>query len=569
MIRANNYTKAPNQNKVWKVAIYIRLSRDDGNDESLSVTNQRMIIHDYLENSFDSEYTVVNHYIDDGLSGTTDYERIAFQQMISDMEAGKIDCIMCKTLSRAFRNYSDQGYFLERVFPLHGVRFISLGDPTVDTFLNPEVVQGMEIPMSGIMNDRYSAKISNDVRRTFDTKRRKGEFIGAFAPYGYKKNPENKTHLIIDEEAAQVVRNIFHWFVYDGMSKSGIVKHLNSLGILTPTNYKHSKGLNLKTPNHHKNDGLWGVNTVSRILKNPMYIGTMVQGKQRTISYKVHDKVQPSEDEWYVVENTHEPIIDKSIFDLAQNLMKRNTRTAPSKRHVHTFSGFLKCADCGMSMARKTTRRNTKKFGVRELVRYICSTFSQKSKDKCTNHTIKLEELNEAVLRAIQVQIALVDDMAAVIKEINKQPVIQIQSKQLKQLLETKKQELEKVTNVTDNLYVDWKSGDITKQEYIRMKSKFEQQANELKENIRNVESEIAVSQKGVSITDSYLTTFLKHKNIQTLERGLLLELVDIIYIHENKKITIKFNFEDQHKRMLEFIQQNKKATHDNKNQVM
>lgn len=556
------------QHKVWNVAVYIRLSRDDGNDESLSVTNQRKIIQEYLENTFEGEYTIVGEYVDDGLSGTTDYERLAFQRMIQEVESGIVNCIVCKTLARAFRNYSDQGYFLERIFPLYGVRFISLGDPAIDTYLQPEIAQGMEVPITGLMNDRYAARTSNDIRRTFDMKRRNGEFIGAFAPYGYKKNPENKNHLIIDEEAAQIVRNIYHWFVYDGMSKSGIVKHLNELGIPTPTKYKHNKGLKHYTPNYAKNDGMWSLGTVFRILQNEVYIGTMIQGKQRVISYKVHDKIAQPEEEWYVVENTHEPIIDQVTFEKAQNLGKRDTRTAPSQKRVYLFSGFLRCADCNMGMTRKSSRRRTK-AGVKEYTYYVCSTYAVKNKNKCTRHSIKVEDLAEAVLKTIQTQIALVGNMSEIISEINQQPIVRTHSKQLEQLLKKQKQELEKITCVTDNLYMDWKCGDITRAEYMRMKAKFEQQADEAKQSIHHIEMEIAIAQKGIGVNDPYLKTFLKHRNIETLDRGLLLELIDTIYVHENNEITIQFTFADQHKRMLEFMKENNKQHMATKDQVM
>ena len=235
--RKETYESQTAKLRIWKIAIYIRLSRDDGYDESLSVTNQRKIILEYLEKFFEDEYELVNIYIDDGKTGT-DYERPAFQQMIKDVENGTVNCIVCKTLARAFRNYSDQGYFLEKVFPLNGTRFISIGSPALDTYLNPDaILDGMEVPISGLMNDRYAARTSKDIRRTFDMKRRNGEFIGAFAPYGYAKDPENKNCLIVDEEAAQVVRNIFYWYVNEGMSISGIVRHLNELAVLTPTSY--------------------------------------------------------------------------------------------------------------------------------------------------------------------------------------------------------------------------------------------------------------------------------------------------------------------------------------------
>ena len=479
---------------VWRIAVYIRLSKDDGNDESLSVTNQRKIITEYIEEFFEGEYIIVDVYADDGLTGT-DYERPEFQRLIHDVEAGTVNCIICKTLSRAFRNYSDQGYFLEKVFPLYGVRFISIGDPSLDTFKNPDAVQGMEVPITGLMNDRYAARTSNDIRRTFNTKRRKGEFIGAFAPYGYMKDPEDKNAFVIDEEAAEVVRNIFHWFVDEGMSKNGITKKLTEMGVPTPTAYKHSKGLNLQTPRISRNDGMWGITTVCTILKNEMYIGNMVQGKQRVISYKVHEKIAPPQEEWFIVENTHEAIIDRETFDKAQRLQERDTRTAPGKKQLYLFSGLLRCADCQRSMTRRTNRKPNKTY-----VYYACSTYVFKSKDKCTRHVIKEEVLHEAVLKAVQAQISLVGDMAEVVKEINRTSTVCTQSKRLQQLLKDRSKELEKLTCVTDNLYMDWKCGDITRAEYVRMKAKFEQQAEQVKGIIANLQTEIQLSEKDVGL---------------------------------------------------------------------
>ena len=165
---------------VWLIAVYIRLSREDGGEESGSVTNQKKILIEYLENNFDGQYEIVDFYIDDGLTGTDD-TRADFARMVLDIEQGRVNCVLVKTLSRAFRNYADQGYYLEAFFPQKKVRFISTGDPRVDTYTNPEAITGLEVPITGLMNDRYAAKISSDVRRTFDYKRRNGEFIGAFA----------------------------------------------------------------------------------------------------------------------------------------------------------------------------------------------------------------------------------------------------------------------------------------------------------------------------------------------------------------------------------------------------
>lgn len=531
---------------VWKIGKYIRLSRDDGSNESESIVNQRKILDEQIPKYFDSDYYIVDEYIDDGRTGTSDNTRPDFLRLVEDVKCGRINCIVTKNLSRAFRNSANQGKFLEEFIPLYNTRFISLYEPHIDTFLNPEVVHSLEVSITGFMNEQYAYKTSVDVRRTFDTKRKKGEFIGAFAPYGLMKNPDNKNMLIIDDEAAEIVRDIFHWFVDEGMSKSGITKRLNELGVPNPTAYKHSKGFKYSNPNVYKNDGLWSERTVLDILLNQMYIGNMVQGKQKVISYKVHDRINLKEKDWYIVQNTHEAIIDKETFEKAQKLHQRDTRVCPNKRKVYTFSGLLRCADCKKAMTRKSAKN---------IVYYSCSTYSRKLKTACTKHTIREDVLEKAVLTAIQKQIALVDNLTQIIDEINNAPVIHRESKRINKLLDLKQKELDKLNSLIDNLYMDWRTNEITKTEYKRIKSKFEVQIEQIKEVIANLEKEKAELSTGISVNEPYLQTFLKHKNIDHLERGILVELIDNIYVHEGGGLTIEFNFEDQHKRMLEYIQ--------------
>ena len=531
---------------VWKIGKYIRLSRDDGSNESESIVNQRKILDEQIPKYFDSDYYIVDEYIDDGRTGTSDNTRPDFLRLVEDVKCGRINCIVTKNLSRAFRNSANQGKFLEEFIPLYNTRFISLYEPHIDTFLNPEVVHSLEVSITGFMNEQYAYKTSVDVRRTFDTKRKKGEFIGAFAPYGLMKKPDNKNMLIIDDEAAEIVRDIFHWFVDEGMSKSGITKRLNELGVPNPTAYKHSKGFKYCNPNVYKNDGLWSERTVLDILLNQMYIGNMVQGKQKVISYKVHDRINLKEKDWYIVQNTHEAIIDKETFEKAQKLHQRDTRVCPNKRKVYTFSGLLRCADCKKAMTRKSAKN---------IVYYSCSTYSRKLKTACTKHTIREDVLEKAVLTAIQKQIALVDNLTQIIDEINNAPVIHRESKRINKLLDIKQKELDKLNSLIDNLYMDWRTNEITKTEYKRIKSKFEVQIEQVKEVIANLEKEKAELSTGISVNEPYLQTFLKHKNIDHLERGILVELIDNIYVHEGGGLTIEFNFEDQHKRMLEYIQ--------------
>ncbi len=537
--------------KVWRVGKYIRLSREDGNIISESVVNQDKILQDEIPNFFeDGFYEVIDTYIDDGTSGTTDIERCAFQRMVNDVKCGRINCIMVKNLSRAFRNSANQGHFLEEFIPLYSTRFISLYQPRIDTFLDPEIVHSLEVSITGFMNEQYAYKTSADVRRTFRHKRENGEFIGAFAPYGYRKDPENKNTLLIDDEAAQVVRDIFKWFS-DGMSKNGIAKHLNELGIPSPIAYKRAKGFHFECPQAAKSDGLWCPSSVARVLQNASYIGTMTQGKQKVVSYKVHQRKSVPEEDWFVVENVIPPIVSREEFDMAQSLQRRDTRTPPGQTGLYLFSGFIRCADCKKGMSRHTAKG---------LAYYVCRTYREKSQKQCEKHSIREDVLENAVLTAIRKQIELVSNLEEIVEEINSTPVVHTESSRLNDLLAERKRELEKATNLLDSLYMDWKSGDISRDQYLRMKAKSASQAEQLEAAIAHIESERAALTQGVDAQDPYLSAFLKYRNVQSLSRGLLAELVNTIYVHKDKEIEIEFNFQDQYRRILEFIEINQNA---------
>lgn len=528
---------------LWKAAVYIRLSREDGLEESKSITEQKKIIEEFLQHFFTGEYTVAGCYVDDGLTGTDD-TRDEFQRMMEDVDLGKVNCIVCKSLSRAFRNYADQGRYLEEIFPQKGVRFISISNPHVDSFTNPEAIQnGLEIPINGLMNDRYAAKTSADIRRTFETKRRRGEFIGGFAPYGYKKNPDSKNSLIIDEEAAEVVRNIFFWFAVEGMSKTGIAKKLNSLGIPNPSEYKSkTQKLSYKNPHMSKNDGKWCETAISRILCNEMYIGNMVQGRSRVISYKVHTQLSVPKEEWVVVENTHEAIVDRGLFEKAQNLNKRNTRRAPGASKNYLFSGLLACSDCKKAMRRKVSKN---------YVYYYCRTANDKGNSFCSKHVIREDRLAEAVLEILRTQINLVASLPETLESISKNSVVRSGSVAVKNALKTREQELERLTSAADTLYVDWKNGDITKEDFIRMKGRFYEQISGFKESIKIIREEFQSLNPEAESNSPYLTYFTEHRNIASLERGLLVDLIDKVFIHSNGGITVEFSFTDGFKALI------------------
>ena len=514
--------------RVWRTAVYIRLSRDDGREESLSVANQRKVIGDFLARDCPGEIQVRGTYIDDGESGT-DYDRPAFRKMLSDMERGEIDCVICKNLSRMFRNYADQGYFLEKIFPKYGIRFMTVSEPRVDTFLHPETLDGLEVPISGLMNDRYAAKTSRDVRTTFAAKRRKGEFIGAFAPYGYQKSPENKNALAPDEDAARVVRMIYDWFLRGEISKNEIARRLNALKIPNPTAYKHQKGLRYSNPQTGRNDGLWSARSVSCILRNPVYMGTMVQGRQTVVSYKVHEKRAVPRADWYVVPGAHEAIISPGDFERAQALQERGGRAVQGQ--LHLFAGLLRCADCGKAM----TRRESKKR-----VYYYCGTYRAKSKERCTPHSLREEAVKGVVLEVLRAQLSLSGSASQIAARVKSRPG---RTGALRQLLMERQRACVRLERLADGLYEYWKNNDLSREEYLRLKERYRGEIEQLRTVCAGMERRI--SELALAEAPTELAFFLERRDIRLLSRGLLRLLVRQIAVHEDGALEIELRCTD------------------------
>lgn len=553
MARRDHALKSKNSGKhknIWMIGEYIRLSKEDGNDVSYSVINQNDIIQGHIDRVLadtDDEYIIVDQYIDDGLTGTDD-SRKDFQRLLGDIEEKKINCVIVKDLSRAFRNYADQGYYLDYYFPLHKVRFISVHLPHLDSYLNPEMMQNISVPIQGVVNDNHCRETSMKVRYVFDMKRSKGQFIGAFTPYGYSKDPNDKNSFVIDEEAAQIVRDIFHMYVHQGMTKMGIANKLSADGIPNPATYKKLNGMKYKNPHNIFTKSLWCGPTIAKILSNPTYLGHMVQGKQKVISYKVHSRMALPEDDWYIVENTHDPIIDEDTFEKAQRLKQRDTRRAPNQKELYLFSGFLRCADCKKSMSRKKDGNH---------VYHICNSYKNHGKLLCTSHLIREDALTKAVLETVQAQIQLVISMADMVKEINSAPAVQTQSKRLADSLKAYLKELEKTERLKDSLYENWQAGDLSREDYRRLKSRYEEQCAQIKQAVEKLKQEQEIAKAGVDNEHPYFREFMKHQGITELNRGILTALIENIYIHEGNGIHICFRYEDQHKRILEFIKTN------------
>ena len=545
--------RLPQVAKPWKAALYIRLSREDGDKiESNSITSQREILKEYLKLHPDIE--LHDFYIDDGWSGTN-FDRPGFIRMMEDIYSGDVNCVIVKDLSRFGRNYTDAGNYLDNIFVRLQIRFIALNNG-IDTATNNmnAATRCITVGVQNVINESLAATTSVNVRGTLNVNREQGKFIGSFASYGYMKDPNDHHKLIIDPETAPVVRMIFEKFI-DGCSIIGIAKELNEMGIPNPTAYKKLKGFNYKHPAGKKLDGLWPDSSVRRILRNEMYVGNMVQGKNTTISYKIKQcRAIPKED-WIIVEGTHEAIVDRETFDKAQSLFNQFIRKAPQKSEVDLFSGFVRCADCLRAMNKKT---NSHPYGTYHY--YRCGTSRKMKKSSCTNHTIRIDKMELAVLASIQGMIDSAVEMDKLIKRINSSPVKKKESSHICSAIDTHTAELEKLKGMIIDLYPDWKSGIISKEEYFTLKEQLTEKITSLEKALENLKRTNEEFKNGITEDNDFISHFKKYGKIDTLTRAMVVELIDKIYVHEGGRITISFKFTDAYEKALEYIELNKEA---------
>lgn len=532
----------------WKICIYIRLSREDSVDisrqakrdrqiKSESVRNQKSILLSWVKEYFEpGSYEIVDFFEDDGLSGTDDMRK-NFMRMIQTIEHGEGNCVIVKSLSRAFRNYADQGYYLEEYFPARKIRFISTMDSFVDTYKDSEGIYNLDVPMYGVLNDRFAASTSRAVRRTLDDKRSKGKFIGAFPPWGFLKDPEDRNHLILDPETAPIKIQMKNWILYEGMSLAGVARCLNNMGIPSPAGDKKRKGWNYYNPHIKKKDDLWTGKSVKDVLLTLMNVGCMVQGRQRVVSYKIHDRISVPERDWYIVENTHEATFSKEEYDALCNILRRNTRTADSTGEVHKFAGLLRCGRCKKAMHRSHSRGH---------IYYKCRTRSEKSVKACSVKSIRQDRLEQAVLSAIQQQIAVQGSMDTVLEEVQKNWKENSTLKWLEGAVADKKLEFQRAQNIYDGLYGDWKSGEISEHEYRRMRKSYREKMSQIEEDIHKMEEDLNCAEEEETGRRKRVSEIFQNKNVKELSRSLLLSLVDTIYIYENSEITIHFRFRDE-----------------------
>ena len=538
---------------LWKAALYIRLSRDDGDKmESNSITSQREILKEWLK--LHPDIALYDFYIDDGWSGT-DFNRPGFQRMMDDIYAGNVNCVIVKDLSRFCRNASEGGRYLEDVFVRLRIRFIALnnGLDTVSGNMNA-ATQLISVGVTNVINESVAATTSVNVRGTLNMNRKQGKFIGSFASYGYLKDPDDHHKLIVDEETAPVVRMIFDKFIA-GTSIIGIAKELNAMGIPNPSAYKKQKGYNYRHPAGAQNDGLWPDSSVRRILKNEMYIGNMIQGKNTTVSYKIHQcRAVPSED-WIKVNGTHEAIVDSDTFEKAQSLLGRHIRKPPTENQVHLLAGFVRCAKCGRIMSWKTNRHTYGTYSY-----YRCVTNNKMKPGGCTRSSIRIDKIEEAVLLLLQKTVEACVEYEKLLAQINCSSNRKTESDNLQRQLKQQKAERESCMRSMAELYPDWKRGILTQQEFVTIKANLSEKIEKLNVTIQHLEDTADQYQSGVDSENAFLSGFHKYGTITELTRPMLLELVKEIRVYDENRIEIELNFRDEFAQLMEYLEMNQEA---------
>lgn len=510
-----------------QIALYIRLSREDGDrNESLSVTNQRMLLQEYAEKQ--EGYGGIRFYIDDGYTGTN-FDRPAFQAMCQDIEAGIIAVVIVKDLSRLGRNMPKVTELVQDYFPIQKVRFIAIDDHIDKHFFDLDTTEDMMIDIKNMFNGFYPKDISKKVRSTLRSKQRAGQFIGAFACYGYTKSEADHNQLVIDEPAAAIVRQIFSLYIA-GKGQNTIAKMLNAQGIPCPSEYKKQCGLNYKNCKRLENTTYWTYSSIRNILRNRIYTGSMVQNKTFRQICK-QKAISLPEEKWIVVPNTHEAIIDPDTFERVQTLLMQGTRQVHPHQNIHMFAGFLKCGNCGRAMV-KIKRQGT--------VSFVCGSYHRYGAKQCSSHYIPQKTLEEIIKKDCNAMLARSHDLQKIIaEEQQKQNTSDILARTDTSLLEN---QILKLRQKKEYAYDDYLDQLITKNEYVQYKEKYDQKIVSLENQIKAL-SNTGKAEK--SAGNQWVKHLSETGRIDQLDRETVLEMVHMIYIFDDYHIQIIYNFAD------------------------
>jgi DNA invertase Pin-like site-specific DNA recombinase len=548
-----NKSHKPFEQTIYRVGIYARLSVEDlRKKESDSIGTQMTLLRQYVSERPDM--LIIEEYEDTDQTGTN-FNRPGFNRMLDDVRATKINCIIVKDLSRFGRNYIEAGNYLERVFPFMGVRFISINDNYDSIIASGD--EALVIPLKNLMNEVYAKDISKKVRSQYEMKRKKGEFCGCFAPYGYIKE---SSCLVVDDVAAEVVQRIFA-LVIDGHSDKAIADTLNDDGILPPNRHRYESGI-LKG-DKHKSARYWYKSVVKRITENTTYLGRLEQGKYKTDLMNGGNRVNISPDNWVVVENTHPPIIDMDTFETVSQIRQNRkiqyiknitaTKRPPSDENI--LKGLVFCVDCKRAMIRhKVVRANQ-----RVDYSFLCPTYEENCKYDCTKKYFMESKMLKLLHATISAQIQTLVDVKKIIKTIQKRANNSRAGESLDKCISTIRSKLSKTKMLRSSLYEDFKTGILSESDYIFAKSKYEAQYNDLTVEIEALTTKKAVY-GDILGQNKWAAAYLAFDKRKKLNRELLISLIDRIEISNYNHVSITLHYRDEYEALMQVIMEHIKG---------
>ena len=535
----------------YSTAAYVRLSMEDsGKIDGYSLQNQEALLMEFINSH--SDLHLHKMYVDNGFTGTQ-FERPAFEEMMQDMRDGIINCIVVKDLSRLGRNYLEAGNYLEQIFPFFKVRFISITDG-YDSISPDFTDEALIIPLRNIINEGYAKDISIKVSSAFETRKKQGKYMAKNPVYGYLKDPDDKNHLIIDPEASLIVKRIFQMRL-NGDSLGKIAKTLNDEGIPCPSKYFVLKGISKETK-YLKS--YWSRNTTNKILRNRMYLGCLVYGKSKSSFAKGIKEHTLPENEWKIVEGTHEPLITQELFDDVQELLEESCREA--KNHAsyaegivpNLFRGILKCAECGSAMKMSKFRRTSKDtpeeyeyYGVYECVRYnMIGEYS------CPRKTIHKEILDMAVEESLRYHINLFLDLEKVIADLNKKTSVRNAALGMQGQIKKKQQRIAKIEKMASGIYEDYRDGILNETEYLALRKNYADEVFLLSQEVDKMLSQQTLYAEDFHSSGSLSEIAHQYANFKELSRDLIEAFISEVRVHTDGRLTIIFRFEDEIKKL-------------------
>ena len=516
----------------FNVGIYIRLSQEDKDkkyeSDSESVINQKELLKSYVKNN---NFNLSGEYVDDGYSGTN-FDRPGFQKMLDDIKKKKINCVIVKDLSRFGRDHVMTGYYIETFFPENSIRFISILE-SYDSFKNQASNDSSTFIIA--CNDYYSKQNSIKIKNVLNDKRRNGKFIGSKPSYGYMRDPEDKGHLIPDPKTAPTVKKIFKWRV-DGIGPTEIATRLNNENVPTPSQYK-----NIKFSSRLIIRDEWNISSVKKILTNRIYTGDMVQHTQSKVNYKSKKKITLDKSLWMIVENTHEPLVDKKTFEYVQTLKNRHSRNYGLKttRPKRIFEGKIYCKECGNRLS-VYYRKKLDYWSIN------CNRYSRDPKrGRCSSHFYPYDYLEQQLFEQFESAVSIfINELD--LQELNREVVKNIhkETENIDKIIDKLNLEKEQIINRLSNLYNDRCDGIITAELYKELSVESEKKLKKINNSIEIEKNKIENIKNKANILPDYTKKIKKLLDLNKPKKELIDTLIDKIVIDENRNIIIKFKYE-------------------------